>query len=292
MNLTWPLSRLYISGSKLYDLNEILKFKSKIGLNSKDRKSEELNDKKEITPIHVTNLSFNYIRSKKQVLSNLNFSIYKNEKIAIVGANGAGKSTLIKIILGQYAPSSGSITWNGNLEIPSELSVVFQNFIKFDLSLRENIALGKIEEMNNDTLIINTLKKCDLYDLFVELGSLDIPLGHLMEGGRQLSGGQWQKIAIARAIFNGSDFIVFDEPTSAVDPSSEVEIFNKLMEICNDKTAIFISHRLGWAKNADRIIVMDNGEIVEIGTHNELMSQNGVYSQMFILQSSWYTKSN
>jgi ATP-binding cassette subfamily B protein len=113
-------------------------------------------------------------------------------------------------------------------------------------------------------------------------------LGRVTDGGRGLSGGQWQKLAICRAIFSGSELLVFDEPTASIDPNTEVEIFNNIIKICKDKTAIFISHRLGWAKNADRIIVIDNGRIVEAGTHDQLISCGGIYANMYNTQSSWY----
>lgn len=285
MYLIWPLSKLYISGTKLYDLNEILKLES---TPKKNNNSDENLEIDRITPIEISDMSFKYSKSTKVVLSNINLTIKKNEKIAIVGENGVGKSTLIKLILGQYKPTAGKITWNDKSYIPNKMSVVFQNFIRFELSLRENIALGNVEEFNNDKKIIEALKKCDLIELYTRLGSLDAKLGKLTEGGRQLSGGQWQKLAIARAIFNDAEFVVFDETTSAIDPNAEVEIFNKLMDICKEKTAIFISHRLGWARNAERVIVMDDGQVAEMGTHDDLMKLNGIYSKMYTLQSSWY----
>ncbi|MCM1990996.1 ABC transporter ATP-binding protein [Oceanirhabdus seepicola] len=284
MSLTWPLSKLYISSTKLYDLNEILKLKESL----KEVKNLEEKKKDSLLPIEINSVNFKYISSNKNIINDLNLKIQKGEKIAIVGENGAGKSTLVKLILGQYKASNGEVLWNGKNKISSKPAVVFQNFIKFQLTLRENIALGNIEEYHNDEKIIETLKKCDLYDLYQELGGLDVTLGRLKDGGRQLSGGQWQKLAIARAVFKDADLLVFDEPTSAIDPNAELEIFNKLMKICKDKTGVFISHRFGWAKNADRIIVMDRGEIIEMGSHEELIQLKGNYYNMYNLQSSWY----
>ncbi len=285
MSLTWPLSKLYISSTKLYDLNEILKLKESL---KEVKKSEENKKTDSLLPIEISNVSFKYGSSNKKIINDLNLRIQRGEKIAIVGENGAGKSTLVKLILGQYKASNGQVLWNGKNKISSNPAVVFQNFIKFQLTLRENIALGNIEEYHNDEKIIETLKKCDLYDLYQELGGLDVTLGRIKDGGRQLSGGQWQKMAIARAIFNDAELLVFDEPTSAIDPNAELEIFNKLMKVCNNKTGIFISHRFGWAKNADRIIVMDRGEIIEMGSHEELICLKGKYCIMYNLQSSWY----
>lgn len=236
--------------------------------------------KDKVAPIVLSNVDFSYRNSNEKILSNLNLTINKNEKVAIVGVNGAGKSTLIKLILGLYSPSKGSIKWNGKDKVPNNISIVFQNYIKLELTLRENITMGNIKEINNDELIKNTMKLCNCYDIYEELGSLDAPLGRVIDSGRELSGGQWQKLAIARAIFSNSELLIFYEPTASIDPNTEVEIFNNIIEMCQGKTAIFISHRLGWAKNANRIIVIDHGEIKEIGTHEELMALGGLYCSM------------
>lgn len=283
MSLTWPLSKLYISSSKLYDLNEVLAYKS---IASKVNYIN--NSVSSMIPITVSNVYFKYAKCNNYVLSDINLSLKPGEKIAIVGENGAGKSTLIKLLLGQYSPKSGTIHWNGNLEPKGKVSVVFQNHIKFELTLRENIILGNVNEAHDDAELLRVLEKCELMELFSELGGLDVTLGQLSEGGRQLSGGQWQKLAIARALYNDSDLIIFDEPTSAIDPNAEMQIYNKCLEICQDKTAIFISHRLGWAKNVDTIYVMEHGVIAEAGQHHDLVNREGIYSKMYALQSSWY----
>ncbi|HEX3027794.1 MAG TPA: ABC transporter ATP-binding protein [Clostridia bacterium] len=288
MSLTWPLSKLYISCTRLYDLNEILNMKKHLQEGSRVYKAEDNNENAGLTPIVLSNVGFSYRNSVRKILSNINLTINKNEKIALVGANGAGKSTLIKLISGLYSPDSGSITWNGSNRISKKISVVFQNYIKFELTLRENIAAGNIKEINNDDLILEAMKKCNCCSLYEELGSLDVPLGRMMEGGRDLSGGQWQKLAICRAIFSDSDLLIFDEPTAFIDAGTEAEVFNNIIELCRDKTAIFISHRLGWAKNADRIVVINGGKIEETGTHNELISLGGIYSNMYNTQASWY----
>lgn len=283
MSLTWPLSKLYVKGVKLYDLNEILKLKDYMDI--KTSKTSNVTP----VPIEINNLCFSYPENSKQILSNVNLTIRKNEKIAIVGGNGEGKSTLMKLLLGSYKPVSGQILWGNSKETPSNISIVYQNFIKYELTLRENIGLGNLELMNDDEAIINVLTQCGLYDLYKELGGLDVPLGHLVDNSRELSGGQWQRLAIARALFKNSDLIIFDEPTAAIDPNSELEIYNMLMEICKNKTAIFVSHRLGWAKNSDRIIVLDGGTVVEDGHHHELINKNGIYAKMYNLQASWYS---
>ncbi|CAH1059534.1 ABC transporter ATP-binding protein [Paenibacillus pseudetheri] len=283
MSLTWPLSKLYISSSKLYDFNEVLTYK-----NRDFRKININNSTDSMLPITVSNVYFKYAKSNKNVLSNINMTIKPGEKIAIVGENGAGKSTLIKMLLGQYRPSSGTICWKDSPEPNGKVSVVFQNAVKFELTLRENIFLGDAHAPSDDAKILSVLEQCELIDLLHEIGGLDVKLGQLVEGSRQLSGGQWQKLAIARALYNDAELIVFDEPTSAIDPNAEMEIYTKLLEICQDKAAIFISHRLGWAKNVDTIYVMSNGEIAEVGDHQDLVHHKGIYASMYALQSSWY----
>lgn len=282
MSLTWPLSKLYVNCTRLYDFHELLNMKAEL------QEGSNIDKDTDVSPIVLLNVDFSYRNTNHKILSGINLTINKNEKVALVGANGAGKSTLIKLILGLYCPDSGSITWNGSKELMRKISVVFQNYIKFELTLRENIAMGNIDEINNDDLILEVMKKCNCYNLYEELGSLDIPLGRMMDGGREISGGQWQKLAICRAIFSDSDLLIFDEPTASIDANTEAEVFNNIIEICSNKTAIFISHRLGWAKNADRIIVIDAGKIEEMGTHDELISLGGVYSNMYNTQASWY----
>ena len=142
--------------------------------------------------------------------------------------------------------------------------------------------------MQDDDAILKVVEQCGLTDLVNELGGLDVKLGRLYEYGRELSGGQWQRLAIARALFSENEVIVFDEPTAAIDPNAELEIYNMLLKLCKDKTAIFISHRLGWAKNMDKILFIENGKIAEMGTHEELVEKNGLYSEMYNMQASWY----
>lgn len=283
MRLSWPMSKLYISSAKLYDLNEVLKLKNLVR-NHKDGPKREGS----LFPIELSKVSFKYANSKEDILSNVNLRITKGEKIAIIGKNGAGKSTLIKLIMNQYKPTGGKLIWNQKDDVNDKIAVVFQHFMKIELSLRENIALGCLDYLNMDDKIMKVIKECDLMDLYEELGSLDAPVGRVLDGARELSGGQWQKLAIARAMFHDSELIIFDEPTAAIDPVAEVEIFGKLMELCKGITAIFISHRMGWAKNADRIILIDQGKIAEEGTHEELIRKNGIYAGMYQIQAEWY----
>lgn len=281
LTLSWPLGQLYVRSAKLYELNELLMYKKK---NKREREAMDCGS----VPIKLENVSFNYPNSDKQIINNLSVDIKKGEKIAIVGENGAGKSTLIKLILGLYSPVEGKITWGGSDICTKNIAIVYQNFVKYEMTLRENIGFSDIKKMQDDDAILKVVEQCGLTDLVNELGGLDVKLGRLYEYGRELSGGQWQRLAIARALFSENEVIVFDEPTAAIDPNAELEIYNMLLKLCKDKTAIFISHRLGWAKNMDKILFIENGKIAEMGTHEELVEKNGLYSEMYNMQASWY----
>lgn len=281
LTLSWPMGQLYVRTAKLYELNELLMYKKK---NKQEREATDC----ESVPIKLEDVSFIYPNSDKQIINNLSVDIKKGEKIAIVGENGAGKSTLIKLILGLYSPVEGKITWGGSNISPSNIAIVYQNYVKYEMTLRENIGFSDIKKMQDNDAIFKVAEQCGLTDLVNELGGLDVKLGRLYENGRELSGGQWQRLAIARALFSENEVIVFDEPTAAIDPNAELEIYNMLLKLCKDKTAIFISHRLGWAKNMDKILFIENGKIAEMGTHKELVEKNGLYSEMYNMQASWY----
>lgn len=280
LTLTWPLSKLYINCTRLYDFHEFMTYPS--------AENQSIDLAIPIHSVNMENVNFRYKNSESDVLSNINLDIKKNEKVVIVGNNGAGKSTLIKCIIGLYEPNEGQILWNHERKRVNNFSIILQNYIKFEMTLRENISLGNLKQINNDELIIETLRKCNCYDIYEKFGDLDVPLGRNIENGQELSGGQWQKLAIARALFSDSNLLIFDEPTSAIDPKTEVEIMKNIFCLSENKTAIFISHRLGWAKNANRIIVIDNGRVIEQGTHTELINKLGAYYKMYSLQASWY----
>jgi ATP-binding cassette subfamily B protein len=165
------------------------------------------------------------------------------------------------------------------------LTVVFQDYCCYNLSLRENIALSQIEKINNDSEIWETLKRCKV-DTISE--NLDVPLGKIENNGIDLSGGQWQRIAIARALFSDSAFVILDEPTASLDPLAESEMYQSFANILQDRGCIMISHRLASAKMADKIIVIDDGVVVESGKHDTLIEANGLYAKMWKAQSSWY----
>lgn len=247
--------------------------------------------------IEVHNLTFSYSNQPKPILNNITFRIAAGEKIAIVGENGAGKSTLVKCILGLYLPDEGSITYDGvdirsmNTEsLRENVSAVFQDYVNYQLTARENIAMGKLSHIHDDAMIMEAADNAGAGEILRKLPQgMDTALGAMFEGGHELSGGQWQKIALSRAFMKQAQFMILDEPTAALDPKSEAEVYDNFMKLCEGKTTIMISHRLSSCRHADRIIVLKDGEIIEEGSHEELIHKQGDYAKMFTSQAGRYT---
>lgn len=237
-------------------------------------------------------VSFNYPHTPYKSLTDISLTINQGETIAIVGENGAGKSTFTKLLLGLYKPTSGEITVGGQPTkkiLPDrlfrEISAVFQHFQRYQLTLEDNIRLSDVES--------NTEIKPVMQQAGVEWASNSYPDGIKTMLSREfdgvdLSGGQWQRISIARGLYKSHDLIVLDEPTAAIDPLEENRLYEKFAEIAKEKTAIIVTHRLGSARIADRIVVMKNGRIVETGTHKDLLASNKYYAEMYHSQASWY----
>lgn len=248
--------------------------------------------------IEFRNVSFKYPSSQKFILKNVTFTISSGEHVALVGVNGAGKSTIIKLLARFYDATGGEILINGvnikELDIDSYYQlwgILFQNFAKYWLSARENIGLGSIRDIENIELISKASRKsgADKIVKNLEFG-YETLLSTDMEGGVDLSGGQWQKIGIARGLFSDPKLIILDEPTSALDAISEAEVFDNLSKISKNTTMVIVSHRFSTVRNADRIIVLDKGVILEQGTHQELMKIEGLYHEMFTSQAKGYTE--
>ena len=243
--------------------------------------------------ISISNVSFQYPNTSAKALDNVNVKINKGEQVAIIGENGSGKTTLAKLILGIYEPNEGDIYFDKlNLSNIKEESLyplvsgVTQDFVAYELTLRENIAISNLNFLQDEKRIKKTLVQVGLSDLLNEM-NLDDQLGKKFNG-KELSGGQWQKIAIARALFKESEIIVLDEPTSALDPLVESEILTNFSRLMKGKTAIIISHRVGLCKMVDKIIVMKDRKIVEIGNHEELLSKKEEYYRLYQSQEKWY----
>ena len=243
--------------------------------------------------IHILfdNVIFSYPKTDKPVLNGVTFEISPGERIALVGENGAGKSTIVKLLCGLYKPDSGDIYINGvsisqfsASQLRRVFSVVFQDFCGYELTLRENAAFGDIKKINDDAAIYKALKD----GLWADELSLDANLGKLEEDGVDLSGGQWQKIAVSRSMLSESAFIILDEPTASLDPLAESRMYETFQSVLQKRGCVMISHRLASAKLADKIIVLYGGAVTQAGTHEELMSQGGLYHEMFTAQSAWY----
>lgn len=242
------------------------------------------------------NVSFKYPDSEKWVLRHLNFELKAGEKIALVGENGAGKTTLVKLLARLYEPTEGRILLDGKdlrdyqlASLRNAVGIIFQDFQRFSLKASENIAIGNIGELSDQLRIEESAEK-SLADAVIE----DLPLrydqvlGRRFENSVELSGGQWQKIALARAYMRDAQLLILDEPTSALDARSEHEVFLRFSELIHGKSAVLISHRFSTVRMADRILVLQNGVIVESGSHAELMQLGGQYSELFQLQAKGY----
>lgn len=242
------------------------------------------------------NVGFKYPKSEKWVVRNISFRLLAGEKLAFVGENGAGKTTLIKLLLRFYEPTEGEILLD---DIPVKkynqaayqqyFGVIFQDFVKFELTLRENIAMGEISEIENQEKLDSAAEKSLAQEVVSEL-----PLGYAQQlgkrfkNGKDLSGGQWQKIAIARAYMKDAEVLILDEPTSALDARAETEAFQRFIKLTEGKTAVIISHRFSTVRIADRIMVLKDGAVLEIGTHSELMQNDQLYAELFNLQAAGY----
>ncbi len=246
--------------------------------------------------IEFRDVWFKYPGTEKDVLKGLTFKINNGEKASIVGENGEGKSTLIKLLLGLFSPDRGEILVGGkNLEeyplhVRTKLfGPIFQDFSKYSITINENIGVGDIENISQVSKIEKAAKKANV-DSFAEKleKRYDTLLGRDFKDGIDISGGQWQRIAMARAFMGNKPILVLDEPTSQLDPIAEADLYSEFTNMVENKTALLITHRLGSTMISDKIFVIHNGEIAETGTHNELMQADGIYSKMFNSQKQWY----
>lgn len=243
--------------------------------------------------IKVKQLSFSYPGRKTPAVSNLSFTIKRNEVVAIVGNNGSGKTTLVKLLMGLYQAQKGQIYYGRqNLrsldpeEFYKQISFVSQDFIKYELTVRENIGIGDWKQMENTDKIYMLLHQAGL-ETFISQASVNQLLGNEF-GGRELSVGQWQKLAIARGMMKDSSVIFLDEPTADLDPLMETKVLKMFLKIAREKTAIIVSHRIGICKEVDKIIVMKEGKIAEIGNHEKLLAEKGEYYRLYTMQQKWY----
>ncbi|MBK7872218.1 MAG: ABC transporter ATP-binding protein [Saprospiraceae bacterium] len=242
------------------------------------------------------NVSFKYPDSHKWAIRNLSFELKAGEKLALVGENGAGKTTLVKLLARLYEPTEGRILIDGvdikdyNLDsLRNNIGIIFQDYIRWQMKASENIAVGNIDAVEDMALIEESAEK-SLANMVIE----DLPkryeqlLGKRFEEGTELSGGQWQKVALGRAYMRKAQLLILDEPTSALDARAEHEVFLRFSELIEGKSAVLISHRFSTVRMADRILFLENGRLLELGSHEELLHQNGKYAELFRLQAKGY----
>ncbi|MEH2074724.1 MAG: ABC transporter ATP-binding protein [Nostoc sp.] len=247
--------------------------------------------------IRFENVSFTYPGSSKPALTNISLHLKPREKLAIVGENGSGKTTLIKLLTRLYTPDSGRIFLDGlDLQewdvdvLRRRIGVIFQNFVRYQFTVGENIGVGDVEHLENKTLWQTAAEKGMARSFIDQLPqNFQTQLGRWFKGGQELSGGQWQKIALSRAFMRSqADILVLDEPTSAIDAQAEFEIFNHFRTVTKNQMVLLISHRFSTVRMADKILVIENGEVIEQGTHEELLEVGGRYAKLFMLQAAGY----
>ncbi len=241
-------------------------------------------------------VSFAYPGTERRVLKHFNFTLKPGERIALIGENGQGKTTVVKLITRLYDPTEGQILLDGvdlrdyDLEdLHQEIGVIFQDFMRYEMTARENIAIGRVELPHSEQEIESAAHKSLAEGVIEKMPArYDQMLGRRFEGGVDLSGGEWQKIALARAYLRDAQLLVLDEPTAALDAKSELEVFQRFAELTEGKMALLISHRFSTVRMADRIVVLDGGQLVEEGTHQQLMALGGRYAAMFEMQAASY----
>ncbi len=242
------------------------------------------------------NVGFRYSNSEQWANRHLSFTLHAGEKLALVGENGAGKTTLVKLLARLYDPAEGRILLDGIdlreydiLELRKHTGIIFQDYLKYQLSFAQNIAVGNIDEKENRPLIENSAEKSLANLLANKLpNNYDQALGRRFNNGIELSGGEWQKIALARAYMKDAQLLILDEPTSSLDARAEYEVFQRFADLTKGKSAVLISHRFSTVRMADRILVLEKGQLAEIGTHEELLHANRRYAELFHLQAKGY----
>ncbi|MBV9938810.1 MAG: ABC transporter ATP-binding protein [Acidobacteriaceae bacterium] len=242
------------------------------------------------------NVSFSYPGSDRKVLDKISFEFYPGEKIALVGENGAGKTTLVKLLARLYDPTEGRILLDGidlrdyNVDdLRHEIGVIFQDYMRYDMLAAENIGFGRIDELQDHERITNSAEKSLAAAVVAKLpNTYQQMLGRRFEGGVDLSTGQWQKVSLARAYMRDAQILILDEPTASLDARAEFEVYQRFVDLTAGKMAVLISHRFSTVRMADRILVLENGQIVEQGSHGDLVQLGGKYAELFELQAAGY----
>jgi ATP-binding cassette, subfamily B, bacterial len=246
--------------------------------------------------IEFRDVTYTYEGKDEPALDHVNFKIDKGETVAIVGHNGAGKTTLVKLLARLYDPQEGQVLIDGRDvreydpdELRNEFGVLFQDYVSYQFSARENIGIGRLERLDDAPAIAQAAIKSGASSVIEGLPQgYDTVLGKWFDGGVNLSGGEWQKVALGRAFMREAQILILDEPSAALDAKAEYELFSRLQELAHGRTAIFISHRFSTVRRADRILVFEHGKLIESGTHEELLALGGRYAELFNLQAASY----
>lgn len=291
------LAQLYQQNLYIRDYYEFLAYERKGGPKRPEAANERFPELVE-EGIRFEHVSYQYPESERYVLRDVSFHIRPGEKIAIVGENGSGKTTLVKCLMGLYQPDNGRITFEGvdqaridRQELSKRITVIFQEFVRYAYTVRENVMLSRSGVAAAQERMRAVSKQAGI-DRFVDrfAAGYETHLGRYLADGEDLSGGQWQKVAIARALFHDGDVVILDEPTAALDPLAELDVFRQFNQLTQNKTALFISHRMSAARMADRVFVMKEGRLVEAGTHEELLRLEGAYAEMYRAQAAWFAE--
>jgi ATP-binding cassette subfamily B protein len=246
------------------------------------------------TTLSTHKVSFTYPAATRPALADISLTVHAGEVIALVGANGSGKTTLAKVLTGLYRPDTGTLMWDGEpLDDPARLraasTVLFQDFARYKLSATDNIGFGRPGRIDDTAAIIDAAQRAGAHAFLDALpAQYDTVLSTEFTDGADLSLGQWQRLALARAYFRDAPFLVLDEPTAALDPQAEADLFAHMRELYADRTVLLITHRFSSVRHADRIYVLADGRIIEEGTHEHLMTRQGAYAHLFLTQASAY----
>ena len=280
---------LYESRLFLEDLEEFLAYQP-------ERLTDDGRDPGPLDSVELHGVGFTYPGAAEATLHDISLCLSRGEIVALVGENGSGKTTLAKILAALYQPAEGSIVWNGleageaDLEtLRSRIAVVFQDYLKYEFTVSENVGLGRAEDSIDSDAVRRAAAQAGA-DSFIERlpGGYDARLSKVYADGTDLSLGQWQRVALARAFYRDADLVILDEPTAALDPRAEQELFEKTRELFRGRTVVLISHRFSSVRSADRIFVLEQGRIVESGSHDQLIAEGGLYHELFTIQAEAY----